>query len=44
MCVAGGLLAAAGIRNPSRQQLKGAAAPTDRFSCALDAAPLVTKT
>jgi EmrB/QacA subfamily drug resistance transporter len=44
LCVAGGVLAAAGIRSQSRKQVEGPAAKTDLLSCALDAAPLVTKT
>ena len=48
MCVAGGLIAAAGIRNPERKP-RGRAVPRveqhtiECFHCALDAAPLVTE-
>jgi EmrB/QacA subfamily drug resistance transporter len=40
MCVAGGLLAAIGIRNPSRPRSKTEREPSPCFHCALDAAPL----
>ncbi len=48
LCVAGGALAAAGIRNPARKPPPGGAtaAPTPAvacFHCALDASPLVTQ-
>ena len=47
LCVAGGLIAAAGIRNPERKPPVSGATRADHervecFHCALDAAPLVT--